>query len=95
MGKCECPQFLQLRYLHKTFFLGLIESVLTNHNKFFHNVCVSSSLFHTSSPYIPVAVMFTVTAPRTLTLITIPPLPAPSQSAFRTLRRARVVFLLL
>ena len=66
-----------------------------NHNEFLHNVRISSSLFHTSSPDIPVAVMFTVTAPRTPTLIAIPPLPAPSRNVFRTPHGTRVVVLLL
>ena len=95
----ERPQFLQLKleYLHKTFFLELIESVSTNHLELFRKARVSSSPFHTSSPYI--AFMFT--APATLTLITTHPLPTASQnrperSAFPlTLCRARVVFLLL
>ena len=82
LGNGERPQFLQLEHLHKTFALELIESVLTNYHELFHKARVSSSLFHTSSPYF--AVMFT--APGTPTLITTSPLPTASQNAFRTLR---------
>ncbi|KAI0264313.1 guanine nucleotide exchange factor in Golgi transport N-terminal-domain-containing protein [Russula aff. rugulosa BPL654] len=35
LGDGEHPQFLQLDYLHKTFALELIESVLTNHHELF------------------------------------------------------------
>ena len=82
LGNGERPQFLQLEYLHKTFALELIESVLTNYHELFRKVRVFSSSLHTSIPYI--AVVFT--APGTPTLITTPPLPAASQDALRTLR---------
>ena len=82
LGNGGCPQFLELDYLHKTFALELIESVLTNYHQLFRKARVSSNSFHTSSPYI--VVMFT--ASRVLTLITTPPLPAASENAFRTLR---------
>ncbi len=38
----ERPQFLELEYLHKTFALELIESVLTNYHELFHKVCFFS-----------------------------------------------------
>jgi hypothetical protein len=38
LGNGERPQFLQLEYLHKTFALELIESVLTNYHELFRNV---------------------------------------------------------
>jgi Guanine nucleotide exchange factor in Golgi transport N-terminal len=44
LGNRERLQFLQLEYLHKTFALELIESVLTNYHKLFHKVCLSSPL---------------------------------------------------
>jgi hypothetical protein len=42
LGNGERPQFLQLEYLHKTFALELIESVLTNYHELFRKVCLSS-----------------------------------------------------
>jgi len=95
LGSGERPQFLHLKYLHKTFSLDLIESVLTNYLEVFCKVRVPSSSFHTSSPYI--AFMFT--APATLTLIKTPPLPTAPQNASEcsasplTLSRTRVAFL--
>ena len=44
LGNGERPQFLQLEYLHKTFALELIESVLTNYHELFRKVCLSSPL---------------------------------------------------
>jgi len=82
LGNGECPQLLELDYLHKMFALELIESVVTNYHQLFRKARVLSNLFHTSSPYI--IVMFT--ASRALTLITTPPLPAASENTFRTLR---------
>jgi hypothetical protein len=38
LGNGERPQFLQLEYLHKTFALELIESVLTNYHDLFRKV---------------------------------------------------------
>ena len=38
LGNGERPQFLQLEYLHKTFALELIESVLTNYHDLFLKV---------------------------------------------------------
>jgi hypothetical protein len=40
-GNGERPQFIQLKYLPKTFALKLIESVLMNYHKLFHKVCLS------------------------------------------------------
>jgi hypothetical protein len=87
LGNGERPQFLQLEYLHKTFALELIESVLTNYHELFRKVCLSSSLpirdlYASSCPQI--AVMFT--AFRALALITTPPLPPAPQNALRALR---------
>ena len=42
LGNGERPQFLQLEYLHKTFALELIESVLTNYHDLFRKVCLST-----------------------------------------------------
>ena len=42
LGNRECPQFLELKYLHKTFALELIESVLTNYHELFRKVLLSS-----------------------------------------------------
>ena len=38
LGNGEHPQFLQPEYLHKTFALELIESVLTNYHQLFRKV---------------------------------------------------------
>lgn len=38
LGNSEKPQFLKLEYLHKTFALELIESVLTNYHDLFRQV---------------------------------------------------------
>ena len=82
LGNGERPQFLQLEYLHKTFALELIESVLTNYHQLFCRVRLSSplpvrDLYASSCPQI--TVMFT--AFRALTLITTPPLSPPPQNA--------------
>ena len=74
LGISECSQFLQLKSLHKTFSLNLIESVLVSYLELLR---ASSGSFHAGSPYI--AVMFT--APRTLTFITTPPLQTTFQNA--------------
>ena len=42
LGNGEPPQFLELEYLHKTFALELIESVLTNYHELFRRVRFSS-----------------------------------------------------
>jgi hypothetical protein len=42
LGNGESPQFLELEYLHKTFALELIESVLTNYHELFRKVGFSS-----------------------------------------------------
>ncbi|KAF8494680.1 hypothetical protein F5888DRAFT_1716055 [Russula emetica] len=42
LGNGKRPQFLQLKYLHKTFSLELIESVLANYHELFRKVCLSS-----------------------------------------------------
>jgi Guanine nucleotide exchange factor in Golgi transport N-terminal len=42
LGDGEHPQFLQLDYLHKTFALELIESVLTNYHEHFRKVRLPS-----------------------------------------------------
>jgi hypothetical protein len=43
LGNGERPQFLQFEYLHKTFTLELMESVLTNYHELFRKVCCLSS----------------------------------------------------
>jgi len=43
LANSEKPNFLKLDYLHKTFALELIESVLTNYHLPFRQVCASSS----------------------------------------------------
>jgi hypothetical protein len=45
LGNGEQPQFLQLEYLHKTFALELIESVLTNYHDLFRKVRVIPPVF--------------------------------------------------
>lgn len=39
LANAEKPHFLNLEYLHKTFALELIESVLTNYHDLFRKVC--------------------------------------------------------
>lgn len=39
LANAEKPNFLKLDYLHKTFALELIESVLTNYHDLFRKVC--------------------------------------------------------
>jgi hypothetical protein len=87
LGNGERPQFLQLEYLHKTFALELIESVLTNYHELFRKVCLSSplpirDLYASSCPQI--TLMFT--AFRALNLITTPPFPPAPQNTLRALR---------
>ncbi|KAF8500290.1 hypothetical protein F5888DRAFT_1680844 [Russula emetica] len=62
LGNGKRPQFLQLEYLHKTFSLELIKSVLANYHELFHKVCLSSpfpirDLYVSSCPQI--TLMFT------------------------------------
>ena len=40
LADSEKPHFLNLEYLHKTFALELIESVLTNYHELFRKVCM-------------------------------------------------------
>ena len=87
LGNDERPQFLQLEYLHKTFALELIESVLTNYYELFRKVRFSSSfsildLCPSSHPHMAVI----STAFRTLGLIRTPPFPTAPQNALRALR---------
>ena len=82
LGNGKRPQFLQLEYLHKTFSLELIESVLANYHELFRKVCLSSpfpirDLYVSSCPQI--TLMFT--AFRARTLITTLPLPSAPQNA--------------
>jgi hypothetical protein len=44
LGNGERPQFLQVKYHHKTYALELISSVLTNYHELFRKVCLSSPL---------------------------------------------------
>jgi hypothetical protein len=101
LGNGERPRFVQLEYLHKTFALELIESVLMNYHELLHKVCLFSplpirDLYASCCPQI--TVMFT--AFRALTLITTPPLPPAPQtlselSAFPfSLPGTRIVILL-
>ena len=87
LGNGERPQFLQLEYLHKTFALELIESVLTNYHELFRKVHLSSPLpirdLYASSCS-QITIMFT--AFRALNLITTPPIPPAPQNALRALR---------
>ena len=87
LGNGERPQFLQLEYLHKTFALELIESVLTNYHELFRKVCHSSRL-HIRNLYAdncpPITAVFT--AFRALNLITTPPFPPAPQNSFRAFR---------
>lgn len=39
LANSEKPHFLKLEFLHKTFALELIESVLTNYHQLFRKVC--------------------------------------------------------
>jgi len=39
LANSEKPHFLKLEFLHKTFALELIESVLTNYHELFRKVC--------------------------------------------------------
>ncbi|KAF8488251.1 hypothetical protein F5888DRAFT_1717059 [Russula emetica] len=73
LGNGKRPQFLQLEYLHKTFSLELIESVLANYHELFRKVY----LYVSSCPQI--TLMFT--AFRARTLITTLPLPSAPQNA--------------
>lgn len=53
LANSEKPHFLNLEYLHKTFALELIESVLTNYHELFRKVCM---------PLLDMAFMFDHTA---------------------------------
>jgi hypothetical protein len=44
LANAEKPHFLKLEYLHKTFALELIESVLTNYHELFRKVCSATLL---------------------------------------------------
>ena len=81
LGNGERPQFLQLEYLHKTFALELIESVLTNYHELFRKVCPSPLLIR---DLLFSNVMFV--AFRALNLITTPPFPPTPQNSLRALR---------
>jgi hypothetical protein len=81
LGNGERPQFLQLEYLHKTFALELIESVLTNYHELFRKVCLVTplpirDLYANSCPQITLM----STAFRALNLITTPPFPPAPQN---------------
>lgn len=81
LGNGEDPQFLQLEYLHKTFALELIESVLTNYHELFRKVRFYDDIvYHRRDD---VSVMST--AFRAPTFITTPPFPTAAQNALRAL----------
>ena len=96
LGNGERPQFLQLEYLHKTFALELIESVLTNYHELFHKVRGAFShlrpvLKRSSYPQHPELLLLLRHHLCPLLLKTLS-----ERSAFPlTLRGTRVVFLLL
>ena len=77
LGNGERPQFLQLEYLHKTFALELIESVLTNYRDLFRKVRGISLVFVHAS--------LTCTAFRALAPPAAPSLPATPQNTVRAL----------
>ena len=77
LGNGERPQFLQLEYLHKTFALELIESVLTNYHDLFRKVRGISLVFAHAS--------LTCTAFRALAPPTAPSFPTSPQNAVRAL----------
>ena len=85
LGNGERPQFLQLEYLHKTFALELIESVLTNYHELFRKVRLPSTHL---GPVVSSCTQITVTftAFRALNLIATPPLSPAPQDALRALR---------
>jgi Guanine nucleotide exchange factor in Golgi transport N-terminal len=102
LGNGERPQFLQLEYLHKTFALELIESVLTNYHELFRKVCLFSPL--------PIRDLYASSCPQSLSCSQHPELlillqhhlfplllkTLSERSAFPlALRGTRVVFLLL
>jgi len=100
LGNGERPQFLELEYLHKTFALELIESVLTNYHVLFRKARVSSNSFHTSILAILTSLSYSQHAELLLLLQHhLSPLllkTLSERSAFPlTLRGTRVVFLLL
>ena len=81
LGNGEPPQFLQLEYLHKTFALELIESVLTNYHELFRKVCLFSplptrDLYASSRPQITLM----SAAFRAFNLITTSPFPPAPQN---------------
>jgi len=51
LANSEKPRFLKLDFLHKTFALELIESVLTNYHELFSKVSVVSLVFPHSLVY--------------------------------------------
>jgi Guanine nucleotide exchange factor in Golgi transport N-terminal len=85
MGNDKRPQYLRLEYLHKTFTLELIESVLTTTTNS-STRCVSLPLCPSETCMLA-AVQFTLifAAFQALTLITIRPLPPAPQYAIRAL----------
>lgn len=61
LGNGEHPQFLQPEYLHKTFALELIESVLTNYHQLFRKV---SPPLYPSETCMPVLVLKSLSSSR-------------------------------
>ena len=61
LGNGEHPQFLQPEYLHKTFALELIESVLTNYHQLFRKV---SPPLYPSKTCMPVLVLKSLSSSR-------------------------------
>ena len=94
-GSGERPQFLQLEYLHKTFALELIESVLTNSSA----RCVSL-LLYPSETSIPAVVLKSLSCSQHFELLLYDNSTSSPCSSKRSLsaplsRWPRVVFLLL
>ena len=75
LANSESPHFLNLEYLHKTFALELIESVLTNYHELFRKVCIS--LLYTMFIIDHTPARTTFDAPQT------PPLPDVAQVVVR------------
>ena len=86
LGNGEHPRFLQPEYLHKTFALELIKSVLTNYHQLFRKV---SPPLYPSETCMPVLVLKSLSSSRHSELLLLlqhhlfPPAP---QNALRTLR---------
>jgi len=70
LANAEKPHFLQLDYLHKTFALELIESVLTNYHDLFRQVSVT---FLCTVPLLTTSLAY-----RPVTLASTSPVPTPS-----------------